>query len=209
MYTRYFWNPERDAALRKLAEAGEELSEIIRRLVPENEAVSLQSVRRRMRALGIRHARRGIWNAARDEQLITLWQRVPKLTLAAMIAEVDFQVSIPALSARAAKLGLPRRDKPHTSNDPKCIEVRSPFATARFHAALEKPVARVKLAPLETPCPFIEADGVQCGAIVNRRPDIRGVTPSQYCPTHRPRVVPISRGSIGTLATYGKAHRFA
>lgn len=217
MHTRFEWDLASDRKLAELAAEGVSPGRIADIVSTADNVATVAAVRRRCAVLGIRIARTGVWTPGLDARLIALWKAEPKLSLRAIVQELDAGVDHQAVSRRAGVLGLPSRyasveAREERAVSEKALAIRSPIeGGGRFHHALTTPKPRIRREPLETPCPFIEPTGKQCCAPVDRRPDRNGVRPSQYCAAHRPRVLPLSRGSflgLGTVATYARGHRF-
>lgn len=197
------WSKERDAMLLACRAASVEPHVIVRELERKGVIVAASDVRKRLKQLGkpIRSAHDDrFWTRERDEQLRQLWAREPRMLIDAIREEMQASVGQQNISARAMKLGLPPRN-------PSAGRQRLKFEQSPPRHALTKASVRV-LAPLETPCPYIDCKGATCGVMVDRRIRANGAKPSQYCEEHAPRVLPISRGPIGVLATYAKGARF-
>lgn len=216
MHTRFEWDVQSDRRLVELADEGVAAGRIAAMVSTADNIATAASVRRRCAVLGITIQRAGVWTPALDARLVELWGREPKLTLKELTRWIGAGVDFQAVSRRAGVLGLPSRyasveARPQRAATARALEFRSPVEGGKLHASLTTPKPRVKIAPDETPCPYIEPEtGLACGVVVDRRPDGNGVKPSQYCACHRPRVLPLSRGlmGVGVVATYGKGARF-
>lgn len=224
------WTPSRDAMILKCHAQDIDPDVIARQLGVA--CISPRAVAARLNQLGqsvrIRH-RDAFWTRERDDLLRALWVRVPRLKIHEMRETLGANCSDQWISRRAMELLLTPRHASagkmrtkrvrddvevtaaRTSNYQRSVEeLRSPIAGAKLHDAVTTPKPRRVIAPLETPCPFyhpMEMDG-PCGVMVNRRPGALGIKPSQYCKVHEKRVLPLERGSLGMLATYGRERRF-
>lgn len=226
----HFWTDERENDLRVMVEAGMQPAAIVEAFAKEcRRKLSEEGVRQRAWLIGVRFkSPSAFWTDERDTKLRELWAHEPRLRLAQIVAGLGGGISEPAVSARAAKLGLPSRYSSVTmrlaeteaTKGKAALPVRRRASRAgefqatsdpgrKLHAGVTTPRPRVVHAPTHTPCPFYLGHGERCGEIVDRREGALGIKPSPYCNAHKARVLPVSKGAIGTLATYAKGHKFA
>jgi hypothetical protein len=206
MASMNFWTPDRDELLLDLWKHGADPEDIAKHISTLPGEVDPRAVVSRARLLGYRGRRtaRSFWTPEREAKLRELWVRIPRLKLPEIVAAFDGEIGSAYVSLHARSMGLPSRQPgrgdwaPERKRPSRVGEHCAPAASAKPHA----------LPALEAPCPFYLGHGETCGVMVNRRRDSLGNRPSQYCAEHGPRVAPLSRGSIGTVATYAKGHRF-
>lgn len=194
---------------------GVSASAIAAQLSDESVTIAPDAVLSRCIHIGIR-IRRRFWTPSRDQRLCELWAVMPRMKLDDVAAAIG-NVTTSSVSYRAGQLKLPPRyssvEVRHAKIEQRApppnrnAEFRSPFPGESPHLAVMRPAKRRVTAPLETPCPYynpLEKPDC-CGVIVNRRCKPNGVKPGPYCARHEPLTLPLPRGTLGVLATYGKA----
>lgn len=201
------WTAQRDDRLCRLAAEGESPDTIAAALWDAETVITAKAVEARCVVLGIT-IRRGFWTPSREARLRELWMRQPALTISQITARLGTGMTDAAISRKARLLGLPSRRGERRALAPRRRRSRADEFRAPEAGSAVTPRARVVAADF-TPCPFYDGKvkGQACGAMVDRRVNKLGVKPGPYCACHAPRVLPLSKGSIGTPATYARGHR--